>query len=276
MGSLSKEIEAHYQLGGEEQRLSNEWGELERLRTQAILARHLPPAPALILDVGGAAGAYAFPLASQGYDVHLVDPVELHLEQARSHERTRGPKLGSISRGDARQLDLAAASADAVLLLGPLYHLVERADRLQALGEAWRVLKPGGVLLAASISRFASLIDGLARGFFRDADFRKIVEADLRQGRHCNPTNNPAYFTTAYFHRPEELAAELSEARFTHAKTCAIEGPAWSAGSFREAWSDVEQRKKLLEFLALVESEPSILGASAHLMAVAFRPDSKQ
>src|ERR1700732_555519 len=155
MGLLPKEIEAHYVQGGESERLCNEWGELERLRTQTILVRHLPSAPAVILDVGGAAGAYAFPLAKQGYEVHLIDPVELHLEQARSYEETSGVTLASITQGDARHLDLPASGVDAVLLLGPLYHLVEPSDRLQALLEARRVLRPRSVLCAASISRFA-------------------------------------------------------------------------------------------------------------------------
>lgn len=136
MGRIPKEIEAHYLQGGESERLSNEWGELERRRTQAILARHLPSPPAVILDVGGGAGAYAFPLAKQGYEVHLIDPVELHVEQARSYAKTSGIALASIAQGDARTLDFPASSADAVLLLGPLYHLVERSDRLQALHEA--------------------------------------------------------------------------------------------------------------------------------------------
>jgi ubiquinone/menaquinone biosynthesis C-methylase UbiE len=81
-----------------------------------------------------------------------------------------------------------------------------------ALREARRILKPKGVLIAAAISRFASLIDGLARGFFCDSDFRKIVASDLATGQHRNPTSQTAYFTTAYFHRPEELAAEVREA----------------------------------------------------------------
>jgi SAM-dependent methyltransferase len=119
------------------------------------------------------------------------------------------------SKGDARCLSAQSNSADAVLLLGPLYHLVERSDRLMALREARRILKPKGVLIAAAISRFASLIDGLARGFFRDSDFRKIVASDLATGQHRNPTNQTAYFTTAYFHHPEELAAEVREASFT-------------------------------------------------------------
>jgi len=273
MGLIPKEIEAHYLEGGESERLSNEWGELERLRTQAILARHLPSAPAVILDVGGGAGAYALPLAKQGYEVHLIDPVELHLKQARTSAQASGITLASITQGDARHLDFPASSADAVLLLGPLYHLVERSDRLQALLEARRVLKPQSVLFAASISRFASLIDGLSRGFFRDAEFRKIIEADLTHGLHRNPTNQPAYFTSAYFHRPEEFAAEVGGAGFGDIQILAIEGPAWSTTQFRDAWNDAAQRQKLLEFLSLIEAEPSIQGASAHVMAVAFRSD---
>jgi ubiquinone/menaquinone biosynthesis C-methylase UbiE len=269
MSLIPKEIEDHYSQGKESARLSDERGELERLRTQAILARHLPRAPAEILDVGGAAGIYAFPLATQGYQVHLIDPVELHLEQARTYAATSGVTLSSITRGVARRLDIPSGSADAVLLLGPLYHLVEHSDRQQALREARRVLKPHGVLFAAAISRFASLIDGLSSGFFQDAEFRKIVAADLASGQHRNPTNQPAYFTTAYFHRPEGLAVEAHDAGFGDVQILAVEGPAWSATRFREAWDDPAQRESLMELLSLIEREPSVLGASAHLMAVA-------
>ena len=84
MGLIAKEIEGQLPAGvPERDRLSEGVGELERLRTQAILARHLPAAAGGDFDVGGAAGVYAFPLAGQGYQVHLIDPVELHLEQAR-------------------------------------------------------------------------------------------------------------------------------------------------------------------------------------------------
>jgi len=273
MSLISKEIEAHYQQFSESERLLDGVGELERFRTQAILARHLPPPPAAIFDVGGAAGVYAFPLAGQGYEVHLIDPVTLHLEQARARAASSGIRFASIAQGDARRLDVPDASADAVLLFGPLYHLVEHADRLQALREARRILKPHGVLFAAAISRFASLIDGLARGFFADEQFRGIVEADLASGQHRNPTNRPEYFTTAYFHRPEELASEAREAGFHDVQVLAVEGPAWSAGQFLAAWNDADQRESLMQFLASVEREPSILGASAHLVAVAHQSE---
>ena len=273
MSLIPGEIEAYYLQSKESERLSNEWGELERLRTLAILARYLPPVPGVIVDVGGGAGVYALALAEMGYVVHLIDAVDLHLEQARISAAEFGGALASITRSDARHLEVPSSSADAVLLLAPLYHLVERSDRLLALRESRRILKPGGVLLAASICRFASLIDGLSRGFFRDPEFRKIVAADLASGQHRNPTNELAYFTTAYFHRPEELAAEVGDAGFDDVQILSIEGPAWSTALFRETWNDPLQRQSLLGFLSLIEREPSVHGASAHLMAVARRPN---
>ena len=124
--------------------------------------------------------------------------------------------LAGATVGDARALEAADAGADAVLLLGPLYHLVERADRLRALREAHRVLRPGGVVLAAAISRFASTIDGLAKEALADPLFETMVEGDLRDGRHVNPdpAGRPNWFTTAYFHRPEDLGAEVEAAGF--------------------------------------------------------------
>jgi 2-polyprenyl-3-methyl-5-hydroxy-6-metoxy-1,4-benzoquinol methylase len=109
MSLIQKEIEAHYLRTKESERLTGTLGELESLRTQAILAWHLPTAPAVICDVGGAAGTYAFPLARQGHQVHLIDPVELHLEQARSYAAASGVSLTSITQGDARHLDIPRA-----------------------------------------------------------------------------------------------------------------------------------------------------------------------
>jgi ubiquinone/menaquinone biosynthesis C-methylase UbiE len=271
MSLIPEEIESHYRQAKESERLSNGRGELERLRTQAILAGRLPLAPATIYDVGGAAGVYAFPLAKLGYEVHLIDPVELHLDQAKAFASSSGVALKSMILGDARNLDIASGSADAVLLLGPLYHLVEHSDRLQALREAYRILKPGGVLFAAAISRFASLIDGLASGFFQDPQFRKIIAGDLASGQHRNPTSNPFYFTTTYFHRPEDLSEEVHSVGFDDVETLAIEGPAWSTAQFLDAWGEPTLRQHLMEFLALIEREPSVKGASAHLMAIGHR-----
>src|SRR5580658_10097627 len=272
MSQLTREIEEHYLQGIERERLSVNEGELERLRTQSILTRFLPPPPAVVLDIGGGTGVYAFALAEMGYQVHLIDPVELHLEQARSHSQKSGVRLASIAPGNACKLDFASGVADSVLLFGPLYHLVEPTDRHAALREAYRVLKPGGVLCAAAISRFASLSDGLCRGYFKDPAFRDIVAADLATGQHRNLTNHPAYFTTAYFHRPEDLVREVIEAGLEDVRVLGIEGPAWSAAHFRDTWAVAEEREKLMQFLSMIEAEPSIQGAGAHLIAVAHRP----
>ena len=264
---LSPEIEGYYLRTRESARLAGVEGELERVRTQSILARHLPPAPAVLYDIGGAAGVYAFPLAELGYQVHLIDPVERHLEDARAVEAESEVRLASIRGGDARQLDIADANADAVLLLGPLYHLTDRSERMRAVREARRILKPGGILFAAAISRFASLIDGVATGAFSDPQFRDIVARDLETGEHRNPSDNPAYFTTAHFHRPEELSSEVGEI-FQDVRLVAVEGPVWMAAHFRQIWEHADLRAKLLEHLEKVEAEPSILGTSAHILAI--------
>jgi ubiquinone/menaquinone biosynthesis C-methylase UbiE len=270
-----REIAAYYDRGDEQGRLGD-WGRLEYLRTRELLSRFLPPPPGTVLDVGGGAGAYALPLAADGYEVHLVDPIALHLEQARaaSASQPQAP-LASAVQGDARELPFADASADVALLLGPLYHLTDATDRARALHEARRVLRPGGLLAAAAIMRFASTLDGVAQGFLLEAGFEEIVERDLADGQHRNPTAHPGWFTTAYFHRPEELGREVAAAGFDMRALVAIEGAVGAAAETHalDAWiDDPAKREVLLRAIRRVEAEPSLLGASPHVMALATAP----
>lgn len=161
-----------------------------------------------------------------------------------------------------------------MLLLGPLYHLTDRADRLAAWREASRVLVPGGVVVAMAISRFASLFDGLAQSYLFEAEFREIVAQDLATGVHENPTADPRWFTTAYFHRPEELGAEANEVGLEVRETVGVEGMAhWvrSLTAVFDAHADPADREVVLASSRAIEAEPSLLGLSPHLIAVATR-----
>jgi ubiquinone/menaquinone biosynthesis C-methylase UbiE len=270
--SLPPESLAHYETGIEAARLTSGHGPLELTRTKELLERRLPPPPAVVLDVGGGPGVYAAWLARRGYVVHLIDAVPLHVEQARrsSVAQPQHP-LASAALGDARHLEHADASVDAVLLFGPLYHLTPREDRLLALSESRRVVRPSGVVLAIAISRFASLMDGLFRGFVRDPAFARIVERDLTDGQHRNPSDNPDWFTTAFFHHPEELAAEVRESGLELEAVLAVEGPGWLLKHAADDLRDPALPPALSGMLRRIEGEPSLLGASAHLMAVARR-----
>jgi ubiquinone/menaquinone biosynthesis C-methylase UbiE len=266
-----EEVLAYYARGLEDRRLSEGKGWLERTRTEELLEQHLPPPPATVLDAGGGTGRYAAWLARRGYTVHLVDPVPLHLEQAaaRSAEQPDAP-LASISRGDARQLEQSEGEVDAVLLLGPLYHLTESADRMQCLREALRVLRPGGTVVAVVISRFASTLDGLVSHLFADPRYAEIAWQDLATGRHRGLDGK--YFTRAYLHRPDEIETELTEAGFTNARLVAVEGPGWLLQDFHSQWTNPELQEIILEVVRRTESEPSLLGASSHLMAIGRKP----
>jgi ubiquinone/menaquinone biosynthesis C-methylase UbiE len=267
---LPPEIESHYAAKAELGRLESGVGRLEFERTKEILQRHLPPPPAVITDVGGGPGIYACWLAQQGYEVHLVDPLPFHVAQAEEAARAQPTQPVSTCKvGDARALSHADESADAVLLLGPLYHLTDRSDRLAALGEARRVLRRDGTLIAAAISRFASALDGLCRGYMDDAVFASIVERDLTDGQHRNPTGHPEYFTTAFFHHPDELRTEVTDAGLVLEHVIAVEGPAWLLQDFDLQWNDPARRDRMLGVIRRIEAEPTVLGASAHILAVA-------
>lgn len=264
------EVDDHYAAGLEAGRLAIGVGRLELARTQEILRRYLPEPPAVVADVGGGPGVYACWLAGVGYQVHLVDPVPLHVAQAAAASRSQPDRpIASCTVGDARALTRPDDSADAVLLLGPLYHLTVRNDRLAALREARRVLRPGGLIVAAAISRFASALDGLRSGYLDDPAFAEIVERDLADGQHRNPTNHSAYFTTAFFHHADELRSEVEEAGLTTEHLLAVEGPAWLLADFERHWDDPGRRERLLGVVRRLEAEPTVLGASAHILAVA-------
>ncbi len=271
MPELPAEALAYYADGHEQERLLQCSGVVEFARTQEILRRHLAPPPARVLDVGGGAGIHAAWLAADGYEVHLVDPVPLHVEQAAAAARRQPDHPFMASLGDARRLEASDASVDGVLLLGPLYHLTNRQDRIRALAEAGRVLRPAGYVFAAAISRFASLLDSLRGGFIDDPAFKVILEQDLKDGQHRNPSRRPEWFTTAFFHDPDELAREVADAGLILSELLGIEGPGWLLPDLEERWADPPRRQSILYAAQVVGREPRMVAISAHLLAVATR-----
>lgn len=268
--SLPPEFFEHYASGYEAGRLQSGTSQIELARTQELVTRYVPPPPAVILDVGGGPGVYACWLAKQGYEVHLFDATPLHVELARQASAAQpDAPLASIEVGDARLLKRPGESCDVVLLFGPLYHLTERVDRLTSLQEVHRVLRSGGLLLAVGISRFTSALDGLRQGLFEDPAFIQIVARDLLDGQHRNPTNHPEYFTSAFFHHPKELQTEVEQSGFLYERMLPVEGPLWLSQYGVDNFNDQKRREHLLALARRLEEEPSLLGASAHLLVVA-------
>lgn len=145
-------IREFYEAAGEDGRLERGLGVVEGFRTKELLKRFLPSGGMCICDIGGGTGYYADWLASQGHRLSMLELAPSAVEVAKARQTV--PYEAVV--GDARQLPWEDGSFNAALLLGPLYHLQEKADRMQALAEALRVLRPGGILFAAGISKFSS------------------------------------------------------------------------------------------------------------------------
>lgn len=267
--TINPSLYEYYSEGNEKDRLIEH--RLEKDRTFRILKRFLPPAPATIFDVGGATGVYAFPLAKAGYDVHLMDPIPLHIKQAKEEAKKSKCQLASYSVGDARNIERENNSADVVLFFGPLYHLTAHEDRIQALSEAYRVLKPTGLLFAVAIARFASLMDAMYKETLYSK--LKIIEDDFATGVHKKISKD---ITFAYLHHPSDLKKEILKSGFQDITLRSIEGPVWEKQILKSLQRDAEGWEKLLDLLEKIETEEAIIGASAHIMAIAHVGNSKQ
>lgn len=261
-------VASRYDLTDESERL---WrpgrGDLIRLRTWDIFRRFLPPS-GRILDVGGGPGTHAEHLAGLGYDVTLVDPIARHIDQAAAQSRSARRPF-EVRPGVAGDLPIDGQSIDAVLLMGPLYHLVESADRQAALAEARRVLRPGGRLLAEVICRHAWLLDASIKGSFESSDVWANLERSVLTGLTHDPSDVEEGAFWAIFHHPEDLQTELTDAGFGDVELVAVEGYAWLLGDLEER---MKRPEALLRAIQLTETEPSMLGCSAHLIGVASLP----
>ncbi|MBO3732705.1 class I SAM-dependent methyltransferase [Glycomyces niveus] len=261
---LETEIEAYYERGGERERLTRSArGRLEFARMQDLLRRKLPGEALDVLDVGGATGIHAEWLARDGHRVTLIDPVASQVAVAAEL-----PGVTAVV-GDARELPWDDASFDAVLLMGPLYHLTDREHRVQAIAEAARCTRPGGVVAAATINRSSGWCDWL---LFQSNDIDRKISAEdslriLREGDLRFYEQD--MFTTAYLSHPGEVASEFADAGLPGAAQYAVQGFPGYLPELERLIDEPEAGKHLMDGLRVIEAESSLLGASNHLLTVA-------
>ncbi|AWH85500.1 SAM-dependent methyltransferase [Flavobacterium album] len=267
MYSIDPEIEAFYTQTSEASRLQSGLGPLEFERNKDLISRYLPHPGSSIADIGGGPGHYACWLAGLGHHVTLIDPVARHIQQAEKRSGTKHPFRCIL--GEARQLPLAADSVDIAILHGPLYHLQEEEERLAALREAKRILKPGGIVLGFAITYAASVLAALQNGMLHDPDIFRMCRQELSDGCHYPPERFPGMLAMAYFHKPSSLQEECRAAGFKPIGLFAVEGIVWLDNDFFASWVTPQKRELLLELVKLTESHPELLCISPHIMIAA-------
>ena len=270
------EIYEFYNNGAEIGRLERGLGIVEFHRTKEILSRYIDKGM-VIYDIGGGIGMYAAWLAKKGNEVHLIELAENAVEYAKANMMQDCRFVAET--GNALQVNRSDESADVVLLMGPLYHLRDREERLQALREAFRVLKKGGLLVAAGISKFSSMTWALSVygekknenlvEFLDDPVFFNMIKSEMTTGDHIRPKEYPKFIAEAYFTTSEEMKLEIAEAGFEVEKAIAVEGCIWFTPHLQEKWEDDASRERLLDLVRMTETEPEMMGMSPHFLVVA-------
>jgi ubiquinone/menaquinone biosynthesis C-methylase UbiE len=270
---MNDDIVKHYtEAFDEENRLDTRIGPFEYERTVELIGRCLGREQLVVIDVGGGSGAYALWLAAQGHVVHFVDLVPRHVEMVTANARERSLTLGSAQLADARSLPFGDEFADLVLLMGPLYHLTNLRDRLQALRECSRVVKKGGRVLCTAISRFASMLAGFRFNRFDDPEFEAMVDRDLIDGQHRNPVYGSNHLGTAFFHTAIELRQEIESSGLACEKIVGIESPIGLLPQLEDWIREKGRRYELaMKYARRVEEEEDLIGASFHLLGIGRR-----
>ena len=253
-----------------DQNAQDEWERLgvrhhaEYENTFRALTEFLPPAPAKLIDIGGGPGRYSIALAERGYPVTLVDLSAGNLALAKQKAAEAKVELTAFVHANA--LDLTAfpeASFDAALLMGPLYHLHKLEERQTALQQALRLLKPGGLIFAAFITRFAAFRDAAVSGFTYVTDDPAYGEKLLATGIHDNGEG----FTDAYFAHPDEVIPLGESAGFTTLRLMGCEGILAGHEEYVNSLTGADHQV-WLDFNNRFAQEPSLLGASDHLLYI--------
>ena len=279
MKSIDKSVLSGYNAGIERNRLRKGLGLIEFERTKELLLEQLPGSvqpngsPTVVYDLGGGYGEYSFYLTALGYEVYLIDISEKNIELSYELGCEYGLSLKSAEVSDARNINLPNNSADAILLMGPLYHIVEYSERQMCLKECFRLLKPNGILFTAAITRYATTLWALTtydkNSLIDDADFYKMIEREIKTGDHIiEPKSKYRGLGRSYFHLPSELKDEIETAGFCNTDLRGVIGPCWLIPELDTAWEDDVKRENIMKVVRLCEKEESIMGLSTHLLGI--------
>lgn len=279
MKTIDTTVLAGYNAGIEKDRLRSGIGLIEFERTKEILLAKLPKAPATIYDIGGAYGEYSWWLASLGYEVHLFDlaatNIKMSAELASEYPAT---SLRSAEVCDARSIPRPDKSADAILLMGPLYSIPEYEERILALKECHRLLKDDGLLFSAALTPYSVLVSRLAVYYIddspnhRELDDPKVmsmINRALDDGCYINPDKSVAHgIGTSHLHTAKALRSELTAGGFTTDSVHGIMGGAWMAPNLNELLSNPRTKEVLMSSIRMMDEHEEIIGLSGHLLAV--------
>jgi len=257
------QVEAYY-----DERPEQEWERLDRARTELgvtlrVLRDYLPTPPSRVLDIGGGPGRYAITLAQQGYEVTLADVSAKCLELAREKQRQAGVELAGLVHANATDMSyFPDMSFDAVLMMGPLYHLLQERERRQAVAEAFRLLKPGGLIFAAFLTRFSAL------RWAAKCSPERILRRDdqlLETGLPADSAEQGGF--PGYFSHPTEIEPLMESSGFETVDLVGCEGVVSRlderinelTGELWEAWVELNYR---------LGHDRTLHGAADHLLYV--------
>ncbi|NSW51276.1 MAG: class I SAM-dependent methyltransferase [Anaerolineae bacterium] len=251
--------------------VQEEWERLEKNRMEYaissfILNKYLPSPPGQIADIGGGPGRYALDLAAAGYHVHLLDLSPGNIAFARTKAVERGVALQQATVFDASQpFPYPDNHLDALLMMGPLYHLVNPDLRQKAVGEAFRVLKPGGVVFTS----FCTMFGALQAVLMYNPQGLEQEWATMQHGIN----NHQLGFTTAWFARPEEVILLMEPF-----ETLAILNTEGFSNNQQEVYRNMEPDlfQKFLERNLEFALSPYTLGAGNHILFAGRKPDASK
>ncbi|MFT3854502.1 MAG: class I SAM-dependent methyltransferase [Ilumatobacteraceae bacterium] len=199
------------------------WHRIEAAVLRRVFDRWLPTAPAAIADIGGGNGRWAIELAGSGHAVSLADLSGALVSDAAERASMAGVAIADRVVADARSLPWPDAAFDAALMLGPLYHLPEREERLAALREARRVVRPGGRAVIQVLHRVGALRQVVT--FFGGSAGPIDWEHVWRTGTFAE-AKAPPWYRSTFWHLPSQAIDEVTDAGWEVLAVQGLDGPA--------------------------------------------------